>query len=303
MTPDRIVAALAPPIGSIDMVLDTDTYNEIDDQFALTYALVADDHLRCQAVYAAPFHNERSSGPDEGMRKSREEIERVCDRLGRRPLHGVFDGSARWMGSAADSVASAARDDLIARAMARDPAGPPLYVVAIGAPTNVSSALVAQPAIAERIVVVWLGGHPLAWHTADEFNMKQDKHASRGLFDSGVPLVLVPCANVAESLRTTHAELHEALKGQGRIGDYLCEIFDEHEGPRRIGHSKVIWDISAVAWLLDQRWFTSRLTSSPRLHDDCTWSRDERRLPIREVLALNRDAIFADLYNRIRALG
>ncbi len=52
---------------------------------------------------------------------------------------------------------SAAVEDLIARASADRP--DPLYVVAIAAPTNIASALLAAPEIVERIVVVWLGGN------------------------------------------------------------------------------------------------------------------------------------------------
>jgi purine nucleosidase len=282
------------------MVLDTDTYNEIDDQYALAYALLADDAMTCEAVYAAPFHNARSSGPGDGMRKSLEEIERVCAALDLHPRDGVFAGSERWMDAANDSVPSAARDDLIARAMATDPDGDPLYVVPIGAPTNIAAALVAEPAIAERIVVVWLGGHPLSWYSSKEFNCMQDLHASRTLFDSRVPLVQVPCATVAEALRSTHAEIHEALAGRGAIGDYLCAIYTDYVGAG-LGRSKVIWDISAIAWLIDAGWFTARLTPSPLLNDNHTWSADQRRHPIREILAMNRDAIFRDLFTRIRA--
>ena len=35
-------------------ILDTDTYNEIDDQFAITYAMLADD-IDLLALTAAPF--------------------------------------------------------------------------------------------------------------------------------------------------------------------------------------------------------------------------------------------------------
>ena len=41
MSDSRRVQRLEPPAGDggkIDMVLDTDTFNEIDDQFALAYA-------------------------------------------------------------------------------------------------------------------------------------------------------------------------------------------------------------------------------------------------------------------------
>ena len=39
----------------------------------------------------------------------------------------------------------------------------PLYVVAIGAVTNVISAILMAPEIMERIVVIWLGAHPPYW--------------------------------------------------------------------------------------------------------------------------------------------
>ena len=60
----------ARPDGLIDMILDTDTYNEIDDQFAVSYMLAAPERLRVRAICAAPFHNEKSTGPADGMEKS-----------------------------------------------------------------------------------------------------------------------------------------------------------------------------------------------------------------------------------------
>ena len=46
---------LEVPSGKIDVVLDTDTYNEIDDQFALAYLLKSTEKLNTVAIYAAPF--------------------------------------------------------------------------------------------------------------------------------------------------------------------------------------------------------------------------------------------------------
>ena len=54
----------------ITAVLDTDTYNEIDDQFALAYALLAREAVDLRAVIAAPFSNDRAATPAEGMRLS-----------------------------------------------------------------------------------------------------------------------------------------------------------------------------------------------------------------------------------------
>ncbi|MDZ7339933.1 MAG: nucleoside hydrolase, partial [candidate division KSB1 bacterium] len=54
---------LQPPQGKIRLVIDSDTYNEIDDQFAITYPLLSPERLEVEAIYAAPFFNERSTDP------------------------------------------------------------------------------------------------------------------------------------------------------------------------------------------------------------------------------------------------
>ena len=61
------MARMRPPEGVIRMVLDTDTYNEVDDQFALVHAMRSPDRLKVEALYAAPFQNRRSDGPGDGM--------------------------------------------------------------------------------------------------------------------------------------------------------------------------------------------------------------------------------------------
>jgi purine nucleosidase len=294
---NRLLDLLEPTSGLIDMVLDTDTYNEIDDQFALVYALLSKERLNLEAVYAAPFHNDRSSGPEEGMEKSYEEILRVLERMDHPYENFVFKGSRQWMVDAQQPVPSEAADDLIARATAEREG--PLYVVAIGAPTNVASAIAAAPEIRDRLVVVWLGGHPLKWHSCSEFNLYQNMVASRFLFDSGVPLVLLPCINVAEHIKTTQAEMERFVKGRGAIGNYLFQIFSDYSS-NHFAWSKEIWDLAPVAWLVNPEWMQSALVPSPILTESQTWSHDPRRHFIREVLSLRRDAIFGDLFQKLQ---
>ncbi|MCG3146655.1 MAG: Non-specific ribonucleoside hydrolase RihC [Verrucomicrobiae bacterium] len=309
LTDARRLARLEPPTGKVRMVLDTDTYNEIDDQFALVYALLSPERVQCEAVYAAPFHNDRSSGPADGMEKSYAEIGRVLERLGKTPAGFAFKGATHWLGSVDKPVRSPAVDNLIARAKAAG--DEPLYVVAIAAITNVVSAILLAPEIMEKIVVVWLGGQPQHWPRATEFNLEQDVLAARVLFDCGVPLVHVPCLSVAEQLRTTQAELARFMKGHNTIGDYLYQIYSDYF-PDHFARSKVIWDLSAVAWLINPAWLPSALVFSPLLRRDWrdlphtpgmrrehTWSHDSARHLIREIRAVQRDAIFGDLFRKI----
>ena len=193
---DELVRRLEPPKGRVKMVLDTDTYNEVDDQFALAYSLLSPEKLDVLAVYAAPYFNDRSSGPEDGMEKSYAEIVRLLGKMGRTSEGFVFKGSRGYLPDGETPVESEAARDLVKKAMAM-PEGELLYVVAIGAITNVASAILMEPEIVKKICVVWLGGHPLSASTAREFNLMQDVPAARVVLDCGVPFTLVPCMGVA----------------------------------------------------------------------------------------------------------
>ena len=183
-----------PPAGRVRMVLDTDTYNEIDDQFALVHAMLSPAEVDLQAVYAAPFLNNRSSSAGDGMEKSHEEILRLFGLLGREPEGMVFRGSERFMDSPRDIVRSPAVEHMLSLLAEGDE---PLYVVAIGAPTNVSSVLLAAREqnidLGQRMRVVWLGGQPPHRTNAREFNLMQDPIASQLLLQLSPSLALFPC--------------------------------------------------------------------------------------------------------------
>jgi inosine-uridine nucleoside N-ribohydrolase len=233
------------------------------------------------------------------MAKSHAEIRRLLDLLEHPDPDGLAHrGATEFTSGAGGPVESPATDDLVERARGRD--GDPLYVVAIGAPTNVASAIERVPEIVENVVVVWLGGQPLDWHTADEFNLRGDPRASRVLFDSGVPLVLVPCKNVAEHLRTTVPELEHHLSRRGDPSEYLLDAFREYrpaDGQR--AWSKEVWDLAPVAYLLEHAWVPTHLAHSPRLSEDLRYGRDTSRHLIRVAMDVRRDRVFEDLFGKL----
>ena len=298
------VARLEPPEGQVEMVLDTDTFNEIDDQFAVVYAVIAPS-LDVHAMYAAPFHNTKSHGPGDGMERSYEELRNVLELIDHPDPAGIaYRGAQSYLDDQSSPAAPPAVTDLIERARARDP-NDPLYVVAIGAPTNVAMAVHRAPDIGDRIVVVWLGGHPLDWHTAREFNLQQDYIASRTLFDAGVPLVQIPCRNVAEHVRSSVPELETHLEETGAIGEYLLDIVSNYHtrpSPDR-PWSKEIWDLAPIAYLRNPEWIPSVLVSSPILSAELTYSKDTARHLIRVGRYADRDAIFADFFDHLADHG
>ncbi len=291
------IKKLTPPTGKIKMVLDTDTYNEVDDQFALAYALLSPEKIDLLAVYAAPFHNDRSANAGDGMEKSYEEILRLLKFMNKPAESFAFRGSNRYLENINTPVNSPAVEDLIKKAMASSPENP-LYVVPIGCITNIASAILIEPKIIEKIVVVWLGGNALYWPHQREFNLQQDVLAAQVVFNSGVPFVTLPCQNVVSHLHTTIPELKYYLEGKNELSDYLYKIVLEYSGGQK-AWSKVIWDVSAVAWLVNSSWVSTDLVHSPVLTEQKTFSVDHSRHFMRMATSLNRDAIFRDLFEKL----
>lgn len=292
----RIEMLKHPDSKPVRMVLDTDTGNEIDDQFALVYALISPE-LDVQAVYAAPFTNNRSSGPADGMEKSYEEILRILSRLEKSPDGFAFKGSSAYLSDLKNPERSPAALDLVERAKKSSPKDP-LYVAAVGAITNVANAILIDPTIIQNIVVVWLGGNGHNWPNQKEFNFRQDLKASRIIFDCGVPFVQLPCTPVVTHFATTVPEMERYVAGRGAIGDYLLKIFKEYRKDH-FGWSKVLWDMTAVAWIIDDKSLPSDLVHSPIVTDNYTFSFDPSRHLIRTVNFVQRDPIFRDFFTKL----
>ena len=300
LSQDVLMRRLAYPAqGRLRVVIDTDTYNEIDDQFAVTYALLSPERLSVEAIYAAPFTNDRSSGPGDGMQKSYDEILRLLARL-HVPSEGlVYHGSTEYQTGRAEPERSPAALDLIEKAMA-SPEDSPLYVLAIGAITNVASAMLIEPEIIQHMVVVWLGGNPLAVPQVSEFNLMQDPRASALMFDSGLPLIQVPCLGVASHLLTTQTELDQAIRGRNAISDFLYERFVSYASDH-FAWAKEIWDISTVAYLLNPNWLPTHLQPAPLLTEDLHYlPTPPGRHPIRVAWYLYRNPIFRDLFTKLQ---
>ncbi|WP_323014985.1 nucleoside hydrolase [Devosia sp.] len=289
---------LQPPRRRIRAVLDTDTYNEIDDQFALTQLLLSSDRIETEAIYAAPFFNPRSESPGHGMELSYDEILRLLERLGHGSEGFVYRGVTEFVGPGKRAREAEAVDDLISRARASSP-GDPLYVIAIAAISTVASALLKAPDIIDRLVVVWLGGHALEWPDLQEFNLIQDVGGAQVLFDSGVPLVLVPCRGVASHLVATIPEFERHVEPAGEIGSFLSRRFKEYGQDQPPGWSKVIWDMAAIAWLIEPDWCPSVLIPTPILTDNATWSTDRSRPLMRYVHRIERNPIMTDFYAKL----
>ena len=277
------------------IILDTDTYNEIDDQFALAYAMLSKDKVDLLSINAAPFLNSRSTSAADGMEKSYNEIFRIMKLVDPDANIPVYRGSASFLANKETPVESPACDNIINTVMNSDEL---VYIVAVGAITNVASAIIKCPEIVNRTVVIWLGGHALHWQDTREFNLKQDVAAAQIVLDSGVPFVQIPCNGVCTEFSTTIPELEYYLRGKNELCDYLVDIVRSYT-KKPYGWSKVVWDVTAVAALVDPKALDMVIIPTPILTNDCHYAKDDARHPFIYVRRIRRDPIYADLFEKL----
>lgn len=307
MTTELFYRNLQTPGRKVDVVLDTDAFNEIDDQFAISYMLFSGDRLNVKGICAAPFFNHHSESPADGMKRSYDEVLKLLKLAGREDMiEHVYLGSENYLPDEKTPVPSDAADYLV-KLSADYTAENPLYIVAIGAITNVASALLLDPSMKERVVIVWLGGNGLHMNQNREFNLYQDVAAARVVFGCGAPVVQLPCAGVVDHFSTSQYELEHWLLGKNDLATYLVEnTVAEAEGyAKGKPWTRVIWDVTAVAWLLNDnhRFMEDELVHSPIPEYDDRYAFDRRRHMICYVSQIHRDALFEDLFTKIANAG
>ena len=302
---EKILEDLRSP-SKKNLILDTDTYNEIDDQFAIAYAMLS-DNINLLALTAAPFENHRAEDAALGMELSYQEMIKIRDFVDPEGKMNIpcYRGSTDYMPNIITPVRSEAAENIVRIVKETDGI---VYVAAIGAFTNVASALLLDPSIMKKMVVILVGANSFAHVDCNEFNLAQNRSAARTIFECGVPVIVLPAMGGTEKITTTNAELQFYLKGKaGKLGDYLCEIMNEEEGvPEEDGGvcktmTRVIWDIAAIAVLRGaDEWTGLSIVPQHTITADGCWCdlKSGRQMIMAEWF--RRCAIMSDFYTVIR---
>ena len=278
----------------INVILDTDTYNECDDQFALAYMLKSQDVFNVEAITVAPYsHQTKNVSVKQGQELSYNEIIKICDWLNFDTTNKVFKGSMDYIQNGYDDSNDAV-NKIIETALKNDKT----YVLAIGAITNVALAIKKEPKIVDKVEVIWLGGHSLLQENNFEFNFKQDIEAVRIVFESKIKLTIIPCKNVASNLRTSVYELNHYLKDKSELCNYLIDRF-YNDGYHGVQERRVIWDISVIAYMINKNWFTSNNISCPNIKSDSSYELTLDNHKITIINYIDVDKVYEDLFKKL----
>lgn len=278
----------------INVILDTDTYNECDDQFALAYMLKSQDIFNIEAITVAPYsHKNRNETIISNLEKSYNEIIKICKWLNFDTTNKIFKGAKDYIcnGNKEDNDAV---NKIIEVALKNNKT----YILGIGAITNIALALQKEPKIISRIEVIWLGGHSLLQDNNLEFNFRQDVRAVKVVFESKVKLTIIPCKNVASNLMTSIYELNHYLKDKSELCNYLIDRF-YNDGYHGIQERRVIWDISVIAYMINKNWFITKDISCPNIKDDTSYETTINNHKITMVDYIDVNKVYNDLFKKL----
>lgn len=292
-----------PENKKVRLIVHTDCKNEADDQFALAHHLMT-PRFEVKGIVAGHFCKNPQTYGEEGTAKaSYDEILKVMELMGVRGKYPVAMGAAIGMKDEQTPVDSEGARLIIEEAMKEDDR--PLYIACQGAVTDIASALLIEPGIAERLTIIWIGGgdYPKGGF---EFNLVMDIHAANVIFSSKAPLWQIPMS-LYKTFAVSLAELQLKVRPCGRIGEYLFRQMVEynHEASKTgwVWPHGEIWglgDQGTVAVLMEELEKVSYdLIPAPGIAEDMTYIHGQDNREIRVYRSLDVRLTLEDFFAKL----
>ncbi len=278
------------------VIIDTDAACEADDPFAIAHALMC-KKLDVVGITAAHFSQEGS------VQKSYDEVLTVLDAMGLDVP--VYMGCECALGKLKSETLSPAAEFIIAEALKND--SRPLFLLCIGAITNVAQAIKACPNIVDKMTVVWIGGQDPehSVHGFPEFNCGNDVEAANLVISSGVDFWQIP-NTVYGTMHIGLAEIQRRIAPCGKIGKHLFEqmtAFNESERAFwTAGESWSLGDSPAVGVVLEPNCGGHYTRPAPVFESDTACHDEEGRPLITVYTSINSRFIIEDLIAKLELI-
>ena len=293
------------------VLLDSDANNELDDQHAIAYMLFSGDAFDVEGISV----NRTRGGGDVEMQAK--EAERVVKLAGLARVFPVYRGANGSFAEIAPHVGErefdgkAAVDMILTESKKARPQK--LVLVPIGKLTNIALALKKDPALANRVRIVWLGSN---YPDPGEYNQENDEGALQFILDStSVPFEMAVVRygkpSGTDHVRATKEEIHTRMPGKGphvrmpvegrnggrfqSFGDYSVDLFD-HIQMNGTPPSRALYDMAAVAIVKNPAWAHPQRIGTPQLVSSKWVDRPQNARKITVWENFDRDAILADFF-------
>ena len=283
------------------VIIDSDAKNEADDQFAIVHALLSPS-LEIRGLIAAHFGTSRS---DRSMEESREEIDLLLQLMGLEQQVTVANGAPSGIADEQTPLDSAGAQLIIAESKLAT-AQEPLFVAFLGPLTDMASAILLDPGIVHRdLVVIWIGGvgyGGVETYPGVEFNVSNDIAAANVVYDSGITVWQVP-SNVYSQVSVSYTEFEEKI-GTSKLADYLINQMIEWNRVYSSEpiESRSLGDSPAISLMLYPRGGNFRIVPAPRFGQEGHYLPGSGH-PLRVIESVDVRFLLEDMFAKIRKFG
>lgn len=262
-----------------NIILDTDIYNEIDDQYALAYLLANDDKLNIQAITIAPFQvKHQKISVEEGQNLSYAEGLKVLKLFNK--TYPLFKGSCDFMDNGYEEKTDAVQAiiDICRR-------NDDTTIIGIGAITNIALALHYAPDIIDKVKILWLGtGHPFN-SSFNDTNFRVDKSAFRLVYESDVDLTIISSV-IAKANRLSIYEIENRLK-KSSLKEYLIKRLTDFYYYEINGGVFTCHDIVPIDLILNPQNYKVETIDKPKLTEQNSFSCCHNKKKIKFLVWMN----------------
>lgn len=318
--------ALAKPFAPLAgprarLIFCNDLSGDIDGLFAAVHAILSPS-LELRAIVGTSTYRSGRMIGDSPPETAANAAAIAREMLALMKMPGrttVVEGGDRKLSSLSEPVESPGARAIIAEAMRNDTALP-LYVAAGGALTEIASAIMFEPKVAERITVVWNGGMPYPNGGLGETNFGFDPLAAQFLFnETAVRIWQVPI-DVFATCVVSASEIQAYVAPCGAIGRWLyAKLLNRPDKYRRQLNMGETWTLGDSPLILltalndwppsgQDRPFRYEGTSSsrfdeiwaPRLGSDGSYTPRSEGRKIRVYKSVDSRLMLGDLFAKLR---
>jgi purine nucleosidase len=300
------------------VILDNDYAGDPDGLFQLVHHLLSPS-VEIRGIIGS--HLRPGDGFDSSNETAAHAVNNVVEVLKIMKLQDRFavcQGSNTALADAKTAISSEGAKAIVREAMRTD-VTTPLYVVCGGGLTEIASAYLLEPKIADRLTLIWIGGPeyadlatPPPGYTPLEYNTNIDIKAVQVIFNqSNMPLWQVPRNTYRETLMGC-SELFTRVKPQGAIGKYLTEKIDSvialtNQYKIYTGETYIMGDSPLVLLTALQSAFEADPSSSfyalkqaPKVNDAGLYEVNHSGRNIRVYHHLDTRLMFEDFYAKLQ---
>ena len=298
------------------VIIDNDFSGDPDGLFQLVHHLMSPS-VDVRAIIGSHLSvndgfDRSTTQADNAAKKARE----VLQLMNITKTIPVLAGSNTAMLNDSTPVKSEAVNFIIQEALRTD-TKQPLYVVCGAGLTEIASAVLTNPQIADKLTLIWIGGPeytdlspPPPNYTDVEYNLNIDPAAVRVIFNkSAVSLWQIP-RNMYRQCLLSYAQLLTKVKPHGKAGAYLSgtleTLMQRIQRFLNIGETYILGDSPLVLLTALQSSFEADPSSSqyvvrqaPLITKGGTYAYNHKGRPIRVYTLLDTHLMFADFFAKL----